>query len=374
MGSINSIQYLRGGAALLVVYFHSLNFLADVPPYLVFGYQGVDIFFVISGFIISYSTNKLQGSSSFRDVLDFWVRRFVRVVPLYWVALAIEWRHDFVPSVNMFYDFMFIPRWHDVEAGRIWPKLIPGWTINYEVFFYFIFGIFLILRRGAWLVISVVLALSAVGFFFQSGFQDSPGLLFYTSSVLLEFAYGVLLAKFYRYRGWSGKHISNLWALLVFCGAIIALFADLSGPRGVVDGVPALLIVASALYIQLPGSVSILKVLGDSSYSLYLFHGFFFLAAGRVVSFLGLSEVMGVGFFVTAYRIAFACFGCWLVFFLLERPLTNAVKELMLRFRFINENTDYQSSFFHSRVSDSFRATGGYALRDFDYLPGNRLP
>ncbi len=373
MGNIASIQYLRGVAALLVVYYHSLNFLKDVPRSFYFGYQGVDVFFVISGFIIAHSTVKVQGHSSFRVVFDFWVRRFIRVVPLYWIALGIEWRHELTPSFNMLCDFFFVPRWHDVEVGRVWPKLIPGWTINYEVFFYLCFGLFLTFRRGVWWIFGLFSSCVLVGLIFCQGLQGSPSFVFYTSSVLLEFLYGVLLARLYFAYGSRVVRLKVQWVVLVLVFGVGLLFADLDGPRGVVDGIPALLIVASVLCIRTSGGFSILAKLGDSSYSLYLFHGFFFLAAGRLFAFLGLTGGDVGGAFAAVFRIVFACVGGWLVFVILERPLTSAAKQVSLKLRLMSRDLTSDAGTGGARSYKNDFVASGYSVGDFDYLPGRRV-
>ena len=81
---VKSIHYLRGLAALLVVFHHSIIQLAPVRDHYAhveFGQAGVDIFFVISGFVIYLSNGKGRLGSG-----EFLKRRIIRIVPLYWLA------------------------------------------------------------------------------------------------------------------------------------------------------------------------------------------------------------------------------------------------------------------------------------------------
>src|ERR1019366_2869669 len=143
---IHPIQYLRGIAALMVVWHHGVGQLATLETYFPFrfGTSGVDLFFVISGFIMVVTT-------AGRDVTptEFIARRFVRVVPLYWVltlALAATalvapslFRSVTLTAVSLIQSLLFIPHFSPSHAGMIWPVLVPGWTLNYEMFFYVVF-------------------------------------------------------------------------------------------------------------------------------------------------------------------------------------------------------------------------------------------
>ena len=145
---IYSIQYLRGIAALMVVLLHvrvqlgRMGYGGYWPEFLM---AGVDIFFVISGFIMWVTT--FDGSTT---PWQFLFRRFVRIIPVYWllttttVAVMLvapsavqSGRFD---SIHVLSSYLFIPTVHPL-TGMMEPVLIPGWTLNYEMFFYIIFEI-----------------------------------------------------------------------------------------------------------------------------------------------------------------------------------------------------------------------------------------
>ena len=163
---LRSIQILRAVAACLVVFGHALHETADIsartgrPPLNVNVIDwgiGVDIFFVISGFIMIYTTAELFGQPG--AMRTFLMRRIIRIVPLYWLMTAgliltfllapkllnvpIEGWRSIVTS------FFFIP---DLRGnGEVRPIMALGWSLNYEMFFYAVYAVCLLapLRRAA---------------------------------------------------------------------------------------------------------------------------------------------------------------------------------------------------------------------------------
>jgi hypothetical protein len=148
-GVLQSIRTLRGLAALLVVGFHAaekagLSFKV--------GAIGVDLFFVISGFIIWVVTAQRPATPG-----TFLLNRAIRVVPLYWtITLLVAGLALLVPSLlasrvldpaRLLASLLFIP--HLDAAGMPWPLLAPGWTLNHEAFFYLVFAAGLLLPRPA---------------------------------------------------------------------------------------------------------------------------------------------------------------------------------------------------------------------------------
>ena len=152
---VKSIHYLRGLAALLVVFHHSIIQLAPVRDHYAhveFGQAGVDIFFVISGFVIYLSNAKGRLGSG-----EFLKRRIIRIVPLYWlatlavVAVAVVAPRFFATTTLTAQDvaqsLLFVPAYSAAFPGQIWPVLVPGWSLNYEMFFYLVFAVGLLVAR-----------------------------------------------------------------------------------------------------------------------------------------------------------------------------------------------------------------------------------
>src|SRR5882672_247790 len=135
---LDSVQALRALAALCVVVYH-VDFVGR-------GAFGVDIFFVISGFIICHVTAK--------DHDGFLRKRLIRIVPLYWAGTLCLYCLGLVaprllqsePTLSgLVNSLLFIP--YAKEGGRVYPILFLGWTLNYEMFFYALFACALALNR-----------------------------------------------------------------------------------------------------------------------------------------------------------------------------------------------------------------------------------
>ncbi|RZF60742.1 glycosyltransferase [Sphingomonas populi] len=333
--TLDSVQYLRGVAAMLVVLYHvfpqleRMGLAYEGPQALS---AGVDIFFVISGFVMVYSTARHPMRGGFAFLRD----RIARVVPLYWLltlvmilllvfvpAAAQTSRFDMLHAVA---SFLFFPWMHPVQH-QYWPVLVPGWTLNYEMFFYVVFAVALIISRRRRTMVVVLsctslAVLSLVPVFFNvSGIFD-----FYTRSLILEFGYGMLLGElFLRTRG---KTSNGWWAVILIgiMGLAVSPMMMHVASQGIAAGIPALLIVLGALYIplDLKGSGErIARKIGDASYSIYLSHYILMSALGQLWrKILPGGPISWIGFAVFA-TMTCAVFGI-VVHYLLEKPLSNA--------------------------------------------------
>lgn len=215
--NIQIIQALRGLACILVVLCHT--------SYTHFGAFGVDFFLIISGFIIMYSTEK--GAES------FWKKRLIKIVPLYWfITLITAVLVYFLPWLFNSYEvsveyilksLLFIPYEH---SGIRQPLLGLGWTLNYEMLFYFIFWISMKMsyfKRG-WISIGFCVLLTAV-----SNIPDlpMPG-AFYSEGYLIEFCYGIIAYELYlrclkQYRE-KENYNSKLVTMMFAIGIIISCY------------------------------------------------------------------------------------------------------------------------------------------------------
>lgn len=304
MKRIDSIQYLRGVAALLVVLQHSTG--RAYGDALWFGNIGVDIFFVISGFIMW-----LVGEND--TPLSFILKRILRVAPLYWLAtLLFVFLHP-SPIIQTLKSLAFVP--YRDAVGAISPLLTPGWTLNYEMFFYAAFAavLFAPLRFRLAGITGVLAALVVVGRLHV--FSQAP-LHVYTSPLIMEFLAGIWLCVAWRSGSLPKWLVVAVPAGLVLWVALRAIpyVEDL---RPIAFGIPAAFIVTGVLASNML-RVKLLKIIGDASYSIYLFHPFVigvlwrFLPhmppAAMVVVMVAVSAIVGVG-----------------IFFGLEQPLVNLV-------------------------------------------------
>ena len=265
--SIVSIQVLRALAALAVLTYHvpielsSRLGLHDVVPRFLIGAAGVDLFFVISGFIIVYASEMLFGRWDAPYV--FFVRRLVRIVPLYWACTGLivaYWmiaRVDF-NSIDISFgaiigSFLFLP--YPRPSGGMMPVIMLGWTVNHEMFFYAAFAgvIFLSRRRTVLTVITVFVAIVMAGQVFK---PLPPTITFWSDPIILEFCFGMLIAAAYR----EGMRLPRVAAIaLILAGALgylaSGLWSGYAGSRVIEWGMPATAIVAgSVLSNELPSS------------------------------------------------------------------------------------------------------------------------
>jgi exopolysaccharide production protein ExoZ len=300
--SLVSVQYLRALAALAVVAFHSGRAT-------ILGQAGVDIFFVISGFIMWMVTAKPLGPAQF-----LW-HRLVRIVPLYWIATLVMAIHRSSPLSDTIGSLLFWP--YRDASGEVWPVLVQGWTLNFEMFFYLLFAAALTIpRRFQLLSLTAVLcSLSAIGIAFQ---PHEAGLHAYTSPLLMEFLAGVWLSEIVQRGKIPGVKIA---IAMLFIG-LLGFAVSLQGPtpelwRFILWGGPSLLVVGGAIFIELGRglpTIKSLKLLGDGSYSIYLFHPFVLKSVATPLT--GFPALVGV----TAVVAAGAAVGM-AAFYMLERPL-----------------------------------------------------
>jgi peptidoglycan/LPS O-acetylase OafA/YrhL len=263
---INNLQALRAFAALSVVLFHTFgqtakhaggdSLLADF--FGGWGNNGVDIFFVISGFIMVY----IQHSNP-KGALDFLTNRAKKIVPLYWsVTLLFAALLLLLPAAFNTAVFDFRHTWTSLLFvsrlnGYVFPIVDLGWTLEYEMFFYLLFGLSLALPRLSTLAVVPLILLGCV-------------LLSDINLIVLEFAFGMLAGWLFvqrRLQAWG-------WPLLLGgCAAmLVSLFFDIEAvPRVLRFGVPAFFIVLGACYVPQTGNRMLIMV-GSASYSIYLLH------------------------------------------------------------------------------------------------------
>lgn len=290
------LQYLRAIGALLVVYYHTALQVQDVyqaDGWVLIGRSGVDIFFVLSGFVMWTST-----SSSAASPWLFLRRRLARIVPLYWavtigaamVALAVPslLRSTSFDAPLLIASLSFVPWPNPLAVARglpeyIVPVIVPGWTLNFEMLFYLLFALGMAAPRR-WRL-GVVAALVTGAFVLSNALRDMGAIPeFYGQAIIFEFLGGVLIAAWFERRP-ALPVVPALIALIA--GFAWLLFADLTRPgidRFLALGPPAIMIVAATVSLERHGKVppvSIPDELGNASYSIYLIH-IYVIAALRI--------------------------------------------------------------------------------------------
>lgn len=292
---LNNIQVLRAIAALAVLAHHTLAELHARFALPGFGFldsigrAGVDLFFVISGFIMFHATHE-----SPQTPLRFWTNRLVRIAPLYWMATLLVvglWLAGLAPfgvtrldAQDVAASLAFLP---DVRAdGSGYPVLAVGWTLVYEMYFYALFGLCLFMRSQA--LSLVALAAFFLVSWFALGWISAPphALTVYLQPITLEFVAGGALALAWRKlpdrlpavggRVWGyGLAAVGLVALAPAAAVHGEAINSDSALRLVVFGLPAVLVMAGALILQRAGAVwrePRFLLLGAASYAIYLIH------------------------------------------------------------------------------------------------------
>jgi exopolysaccharide production protein ExoZ len=299
--TINIIQALRAIAALLVVSTHVESMLRENPntpdPWVSrfggltgFGGVGVDIFFVISGFIMVY-----VGVRYFRregSVKDFLLRRMLRIYPIYWLATLLlvlaasaKTLLGLLAGKSWAQSLDFDLQWHRLlgaltlfptynEVGNIQPILGVGWSLSYEVFFYLVFAL------AVWIGFRwaplVVIAFFALLVFAPLPLGDSTLITFLRNPILLEFPLGMLIG----YMVILGKRPPS-WILLSsiilgLAGFLISIIFNFDYHYHYLYwGIPSALLVFGLVFWEIQHGLQIpafLVKLGDASYSIYLIH------------------------------------------------------------------------------------------------------
>ncbi len=289
-GKIEIIQVLRGVAATLVAGFH-LNAAGERNTgydgiFNIFrhGEVGVDLFFVISGFIIFYTSTQRPNLTAWK----FAKARFWRIFPPYWAILALyvalalalgmlTGDNSKIPDFGTLLVSVFLLPYPDY--------VIPiAWTLAVEILFYAVFMIsfFGFGVRGFFVAMSIWTAL-ALGFSYQSAIQSDYMAIAFVSMVI-QFLFGAIIAYLYMNRSNKMKLFSLIIGSILIClymAGYLTQIERLVG-RGIIAGIPAALILYGILIWR--GSVPKLLILwGEASYILYLVHLLVFSIIGRVV-------------------------------------------------------------------------------------------
>lgn len=335
-----SVQILRFAAAMLVVAMHTTQAIsihitqAGHETYWSPGSAGVDIFFVISGFVMSTSVGRSIGipANGWKDGWTFLKRRLLRIVPLYWfytlakvavlIAVPVLAARSSVDLSHLLYSLFFIPvvsPWGPIE-----PLLPVGWTLNFEMLFYSIFALTIVLRLPR---IRFGIGIFALIFLGASYWPDVTPLTFYAQFIIFEFVLGMGVAHL----------LFRFQPLAPTAGAVVSAFAlawmfgvnwDESTNRLIRWGFPAAFLLAGFVGME-PWMAKFragkqLSFLGDASYSIYLSHTF------AVPAGVLLLRKLSVGSSVTVFGVVIALAiiaGC-VSYLAVERPLTTFCRRL----------------------------------------------
>lgn len=351
-----TVQIARAAAALMVVVGHAQSVAAALKIEAGGTFQrvnalpwgaSVDLFFVISGFIMVHAARRLFGRPGAAEA--FVRRRLARIVPLYWLTTAaylllLVAAHlkggDPVPGpLAVAASFLFIP-FDTLGQGRTFPVFDLGWTLNYEMFFYALFavGVGWGRRGAAGFIAGSVAVLVIVGLFVPA---EATALHFWTRPIMVDFVFGLGV-------GLAAEEGVRLrppmrWALVA--GAVLLLTLDparvFQGPLGftvpnewprvLMGGVPAAALLAGATLGPAPPIPALARPaerLGDASYSLYLFHPFAMIVTEKVWQKVPASHALP-GWALVLIMVAGAIALAMASFRWIEQPLTARARRLL---------------------------------------------
>jgi len=311
---LQSVQALRGLAAFLVLLYHTAAVQqSEVSPdnaaemgYLTGfwdqGFAGVDMFFVISGFIMVYITRNYVRSVS--GWLGFFYARITRIYPLWWVFAGIMAVYFLVvygqpasPKIiqpgqvgpHLVQSFLLLPQ-------KTFPVLSVGWTLVHEVFFYVIFGGLLLFgaRWRPWFMAVWAGLVVAMAFAIGSPRESATFFELLISPLALEFLAGALIGylviKPVKIPAVPVTVISGLaLALALFIG-IDVMSPHLTWHRVLVYTLPCAGLMWGLVTLECSGRICLPKwtgAIGDASYSLYLSH--IFVLRGLIMAWSGAS-------------------------------------------------------------------------------------
>ena len=290
MSKLQSIQALRGVAVLAVVLFHLLtveqkyggtNTILSIL--FQFGMSGVDLFFVISGFVmVTVTRGKFQ---SCKNVFEFIFHRASRIYPTYWVYSILvlgvflikpSWVNSSQGNqVNIVASFLLLP-------SQTLPLVMVGWTLIHEMYFYLVFSLIMVLVPERKIFAALLLWGGSVVFLNLFLTSTTPTLKIITHPLTLEFIGGCILALLFQRKQFNIKRqtfiVSTLLVFLVsLCVFKYYQYMTIKVEpqewwRVFIFGIPAMLIVFFVINAERSGCIinRFLVKIGDASYSIYL--------------------------------------------------------------------------------------------------------
>lgn len=336
----------------MVAYLHAIGLQVN-PPHPFHQYipglmevlgAGVDIFFVLSGFIITHSASRYSGGG---EALYFLKRRFIRLNPVYYAAtllfLAVSWhwltKNHLLPTIPAMLKAIFLLP----VADKKWSlSILPvAWTLSFEWLFYFLFALAILVRAGDKIRFLMVLGIILISGHYILHSPDDR-LRFITNPMMLEFLLGMLIYRCYTLL----TPTTAIAASLAIAGILMLVYHGcwgktyLGNPIYILDsplvlqrflwlGVPGGLLLSGCVFLEKSGAMSFLwnnrlaNLLGDASYSLYLTH-YTIYSIGEAIA-IRFRPIPNADLSVCIWLFAAITFGL-LFYRAVERPLVRAFK------------------------------------------------
>lgn len=340
-----TLQCLRAIACINIVIYHSTS---------IFGGFSVDLFFVISGFVMAMTIEKEKSQSFYRFIID----RIIRIVPLYWilttgVLLLTIVKPDLFNSTtfnisNYIKSLLFIP--FIKESGLIQPLIFQGWTLNYELFFYACIWIASLINKKNYSFITFFIFLFITILSNNSSIEVIKK--FYGTLLGFDFVLGIICFKIFKknfFRNFSSQTLCVIsFSLLIFMVFHELLFHrrldpleisvygnNLNFTRFFYYAIPSSLLVVTITSLEKMTSnqtnnrlIKMIFTTGNSSYSIYLIHFFVIILIQKFLNIFKLSPYI---YSITlGFLSLFLCiFIGYLVDLLIDKPITRWLKKIV---------------------------------------------
>lgn len=365
-GKFDSLQIIRALAMLLVLFAHIDIFSNAVlkSPYIfglfrLWGGAGVDLFFVLSGFIITFIHKKDIGKKA--KSVSYLIKRFTRIYPTYWVVnLIIIPIHFLMPQFGAGDETHF----HKILTSiflfpdNTAPIVHAGWTLSNEVYFYLMFGLLITLgfKKFIPLMLIIIIGTFVQSLIFLQGYVKgnevfpNPLIKLIFSYYNIEFLLGCISAYLVtKYKIHYRKFLLILGiTIFIFIGFYEWIKGDVESFRVYLYGIPsffiitglssieinnpkALLSLAQKKLLQIPNKylITLLVFLGDASFSIYVTHQLLISSIGRTLLTLGFTNIFGMIITLIVITIFTLIMGC-IFHLLVEKPLWNYSKKRLL--------------------------------------------
>lgn len=352
--TINNIQALRFFAAFAVVFAHlQISRYSSVgvkPETFAIGAFGVDIFFVISGFIMSFVSSGMNGDNH-KKCVEFFLKRIFRVVPLYWIFTFIAYNLAFMsiscPANLTICPWYLSENYNFAKTSFDWlfqsltftnwtrgPIYSVGWTLIYEFWFYVLFSVCILIGvRPVKFFTSLLILVALAGLPTFSGIVPDGMMTLVLHPFMIEFIMGVYLYEIYKAKLLNNKLILPFALVCAVLGwlyqmpEVLALFGSYSRP--VLCGGAAFCVVAIALTLEQSNVKAnrLLVSLGDSSYSLYLTH---WLVVTNLPSFIDIYGYSSMSFSTfILLNVTISMIMSQVVYYLIEKPLRKSARVIV---------------------------------------------
>jgi peptidoglycan/LPS O-acetylase OafA/YrhL len=340
-----NIQALRGIAVLLVVLLHMYatekKYSPDqiLPDFLQLGAMGVDIFFVISGFIMVTVTHNKP--AQWQLATQFLLSRATRIYPTYWLISALLLVISvFFPGITtpLASDGFFVIRSLLLYPQEHLPLLMVGWTLIHEMFFYLVFTVLLLLpanmRYGCLLLWAVG---TAMGYQQWHPAVTQPELALLFNPLSLEFISGCFLGLFAQHFRIPLARMFFYSGLLILA-VIWAVWINHSAEPIPTEMNRFYYFIAPCVLMTL-GCIAMdqqvlrlsrwLEILGDASYSIYLTHILVLSSLCKVWQFFPYRESWIDNVFFIPMTLAATFSVGMLFFYYVEKPLLTSTRKLI---------------------------------------------